>query len=87
MGDHLVPESVIRLRQNMQSPTVVAEGITPSVAEGPLPVGEAGTCHDIVLAFDQNSTPLAECALCRQTLKVGAVCINVPAWICAGGAG
>ena len=45
------------------------------------PWERAGTCHDTVLAIDQNSTPLAECALCRQTLKVGAVCINVPARI------
>ena len=59
----------------------------PEVPKGPILLGlVAGNQHRTV-APTPNSTPLAGSKIRRQSPKVGAVCVNAPVRICAGGVG
>ena len=50
-------------------------------------MGEAEEADEGEMGTSKDTAPVARQAVCRQTLEIGAVCINVHVRICAGGAG
>ena len=63
------------------------EGAASAVATGPVQLETADGARGPLLAQATDPTPLAGCAVCRQTPEVGAGCVNAHVRICAGGAG
>ena len=58
-----------------------------TVTERPIYMGEAEEADEGEMGTSKDTAPVARQAVCRQTLEIGAVCINVHVRICAGGAG